>query len=228
MRFGSGIIFRDSAYSPGTSEGTRLLAPELTQIAQVSVQRNEKSQEVLADIATPQVREGPAIDVQKNVVTGLEARLATIIESDAEKKATYDTELAAYLEAYEAWRKGWKWFRGAEPKAPPAAFGSGLRSQVTEGDALEFNLRGILIDGLPEYERKNVEGFYRGLAEAARLVPLDSRVRGARSSGTPLPELVDGLAPLVIENTLRTMRWIQPVVATLNVEELRCPGEAVF
>lgn len=197
------------AASHATSAGKRLLAPELTQAAQVSVQRTEESQKVLTTLATPQVREGPAIEVQKNLVTGLESRLATIIESDAEKKSTYDTEMAGYQKTYKAWEDwggfGWKSFRGAAPKMPPAAFGEGRRMQLTESNATEFNLGGILIDRLPEYEQGNVEGFYGGLADTAQLVPLDSRVKGARSSGTALPELVDDLAPLVIENTLRTM-----------------------
>ena len=174
------------------------------------LQRNEESQEVLTDLATPQVREGPAIEVQKNLVTGLESNLAAVIKSDAEKKSTYDTKLAEQQKAYKVWAQdwggwGWSWIRGAEPKLPPAPFGGGRRMQVTKEDALEFNLGGILIDSLPEYRRKNVEGFYKGLADTVKLVPLDSRVKGARSSGTALPELVDGLAPLVIENTLRTM-----------------------
>lgn len=185
--------------------GNTAVARELTQVSQVSVQRNEESERVLADLATPQVREGPAIEVQKNLVKGLESRLAAIIESDAEKQEAYDAEFANWSAAHEAWRTGWKWFRGDEPQAPPAAFGNGRRRQVTEEEATEFNLGGILIDSLPGYKRKDLEGFYRGLADRARLVQLDPSIRGARSSGTPLPELVDGLAPLVIENTLRTM-----------------------
>ena len=174
------------------------------------VQRNEESQEVLKTLATPQVREGPAIEVQKNLVTGLESNLTSIIKSDADKKSAYDAAMVKHGEAYRVWAEdwggfGWKWIRGAEPQLPPAAFGDGKRLQVTEGNATEFNLGGILIDSLPAYKRKDVEGFYKDLARTAKLVPLDSRVTGARSSGTALPELVDGLAPLVIENTLRTM-----------------------
>jgi hypothetical protein len=192
------------AYLQRTVENTAV-ARELTQVSEVSVQRNEESEEVLTDLATPQVREGPAIEVQKNLVAGLEKRLAAIIESDAEKQEADEAEMAKWRVAHAAWENGWKWFRGGEPQAPTPAFGNGRRRQVTEEEATEFNLGGILIDSLPGYKRKDLEGFYRGLADRARLVHLDPSVRGARSSGTPLPELVDGLAPLVIENTLRTM-----------------------
>ena len=189
------------------SVGNRAVARQLTH---ASLQRNGESQEVLKTLATPQVREGPAIEVQKNLVTGLEANLAAVIKSDAEKKRAYETKMAEHQQAYKVWAEdwggfGWRWVRGAEPKLPPAPFGEGRRLQVTEKDALEFNLGGILIDSLPAYKKKDYEGFFKGLAGAARLIPLDSRVTGARSSGTSVPELVDGLAPLVIENTLRTM-----------------------
>jgi len=177
----------------------------LTQVSQVSVQRNEESEEVLTDLATPQVREGPSIKVQKKLVTGLESNLAEIIESDAEKQEADDAAMAKWREAHAAWEKGWKWFRGGEPQAPTPAFGNGRRRQVTEAEASEFNLGGILIDSLPPYKKKDYEGFFQGLKRNVRLVHLDPSIRGARSSGTPLPELVNGLAPLVIENTLRTM-----------------------
>jgi hypothetical protein len=172
-----------------------------------ALQRNEESQEVLTTLATPQVREGPAVEVQKNLVTGLEANLVEVIKSDAKKQAQYETDLAEQQKAYREWAAwgglGWSMFRGKEPPLPPVPFVR--RMQVTEKDALEFNLGGILIDSLPAYKKKDYEGFFKGLAGAARLIPLDSRVTGARSSGTSVPELVDGLAPLVIENTLRTM-----------------------
>jgi hypothetical protein len=181
----------------------------LTRAAQVSVQRNEESQGILTDLATPQVREGPAIEVQKTLVTGLESRLATIIKSDAEKQGEYDKAMVAHnkkVKEWEAWGGfGWNLVRGKLPEPPPAVFGSGKRAQATEENALEFNLGGILIDRLPEYKKKDYEGFYKGLASEARLVRLDSSIKGARSSGTALPGLVDGLAPLVIENTLKTM-----------------------
>ena len=193
----------------GNTAVARALHGRATQVAQASVQRNEESQEVLTTLATPQVREGPAIEVQKDLVKGLESNLETIIESDAEKQDAYDAQVAEWKKAHDAWRSwggfGWRSFRGAEPVVPPPPFGNGRRRQMTEEEAVEFNLGGILIDSLPEYKRKDYEGFYKGLAGAARLVPLDSRVIGARSSGTALPGLVDGLAPLVIENTLRTM-----------------------
>jgi hypothetical protein len=203
---GSDIAVRDSTYSPGTGNGKRLRAPELTRAGQVRVQRNKKSRELLTTLATPQVRQGPAIEVQKDLVTGLESRLATIIEGDAKKQRKDDTKLAKWLAAHKAWEGRPKWLRGAEPMAPTPSFGNDRRMQVTKENATEFNLGGILIDGLPEYEKENVERFYKGLAATARLVPLDSRVvAGANSGGTPLPALVDGLQRLVIENTLRTM-----------------------
>jgi hypothetical protein len=173
-----------------------------------ALQRNEESQEVLKDLATPQVGEGPAIEVQKNLVTGLESNFAAIVKSDAEKKGTYDAALAEQQKAHQAWHDwrgfGWNMFRGPEPQLPESPFGGGKRMQLTKDDP-EFNLGGILIDSLPAYKKKDYEGFYRGLAETARLVPLDSRVPGARSSGITVPGLVNGLAPLVIENTLKTM-----------------------
>ena len=204
---GSDTVVRDATYSPDIGEGKRPRTPRLTQVTQASVQRNEESEEVLTTLATPQVRPGPAIEVQKELVEGIETNLAAIILSDAEAKRAYDTEMERYLEAHKRWEQGWGWFRGSEPKLPDAPFGGRLpNSQVTAETASEFNLGGILIDSLPEYKRKDVEGFYEGLAERARLIPLDPRrVAGARSSGTVLPELVAGLAPLVIENTLRTM-----------------------
>ena len=172
----------------------------------VTVQRNEESERLLKALATPQVREGPSIAVQKALVEGMEERLAAIIQSDAEKQRVYDDARAQHTAALEKWNAAWSWFRGAAPElTTPSPFGSGKRLQVTAENALEFNLGGILIDSLPVYSEGNGAGLYKGLIEQAKLVPLDSRVRGARSSGTALPELVSGLGPLLLENTLKTM-----------------------
>jgi hypothetical protein len=175
--------------------------------ALVTVQRTEESAEVLTELATPQVGEGPAVEVQKDLVVKLEQRLGEIIAADAETQRKNVEDTAAWQVRHDAWAKGWKWLRGAEPQAPPRAFGGGggNRPQVTAEGAVEFNLGGILLDSLPEYKRKDVAGFYQGLAKEAKLIPLDQRVPGARSSGMALPELVAGFGNLVIENTLKTM-----------------------
>jgi hypothetical protein len=171
----------------------------------VTVQRNEESERILKQLATPQVKEGPAIEIQKRLIEELEDRVPKIIKADLAKEAQSQTEIEAWRVKHDAWSEGWKWIRGAEPQAPTAPFGSGKRLQLNEDRASEFNLGGILIDSLPQQQDRDVQGQYEALGRATKVVPLDGRVTGARSSGFVLPELTDGLGPLVAENTLKTM-----------------------
>jgi hypothetical protein len=165
----------------------------------------KRSRELLTALAIPQVKPGPAIDVQKELVASLESRLAAIIASDAETQRDHNVKLEAYNVAYAKWKHGKR--VGEEPKLPELpTFGTGRTRALTAEAAGEFTLGGILIDALPG-KRESDTRLYKRLASAASLVPLDSTVPGANSLGfgSVLPELVAGHEHLVIENTLKTM-----------------------
>jgi len=53
------------------------------------VQRNEESQKLLAKLAKPQVLPGPEVQVQDDIVTGLEAKISEAVTGGKEKESHY-------------------------------------------------------------------------------------------------------------------------------------------
>lgn len=227
---GNEIVFRDSAYSPGTGDGKRRLAHELTHV----VQQREGPVDGLPQaggiaVSSPSDRFEQAADanadrvmtkLSQTVVAGQHASAppdSAAVEPVAQRASQSGRTPVSVQRTEESQRLLTKLAKPQIGEAPALEVQKDLVARlesICPGDTT-YNLGGFVIDRLPDTGNTydDPEALYAAVAGETNLVPLPVGAMGGPEAEVRRNDGIDraaeviaaGLGPKVVENTLKTM-----------------------